>query len=188
MIDCIKAYWQKHPEWHKDAWRIIRFGITGVLSTALHYAAYLLALQVVNPTISYSFGYCVGLIFNYFMTTHFTFKEPATKRNAAGFLGSHAINYLLEIGLLNLLLLLGIGKQLAGILTLVLVVPINWYRQTTCRHPHPCTRRTNQLPSITIRVREYEEIRTASPIPPQRGRANQLACVSCCKSCSKLLV
>ena len=161
MIDCIKAYWQKHPEWHKDAWRIIRFGITGVLSTALHYAAYLLALQVVNPTISYSFGYCVGLIFNYFMTTHFTFKEPATKRNAAGFLGSHAINYLLEIGLLNLLLLLGIGKQLAGILI--------GYRQTTCRHPHPCTRRTNQLPSITIRVREYEEIIAHPNLPDREG-------------------
>ncbi len=126
MIDCLKAFWQKHSKWHQDVWRVIRFGITGVLSTGLHYAVYLLALKLVNPTISYSLGYGVGLIFNYFMTTHFTFKEPATKRNAAGFLGSHAVNYLLEIGLLNLLLLLGIGKQLAGILTLVLVVPINF--------------------------------------------------------------
>ncbi len=126
MPNRIISIWNSHPRWHKDAGRIIRFGITGALSTGLHYAAYLLALLIVNATISYTIGYGVGLIFNYFMTTHFTFQEQATKRNAAGFLGSHVINYLLEIGLLNLLILLGVGDQLAGIMTLIMVVPINF--------------------------------------------------------------
>ncbi len=104
----------------------MRFGVTGSLSTGLHYCAYLLALLVFNATISYTIGYGVGLVFNYFMTTRFTFKKQSSKKNAAGFLGSHIINYLLEIGLLNLLMHFAIGKQLAGIMTLVMIVPINF--------------------------------------------------------------
>jgi putative flippase GtrA len=126
MRNKLLSFWNNHPEWHKDAGRIVRFGVTGALSTGLHYCAYLLALLVFNATLSYTIGYGVGLIFNYFMTTRFTFKEQATKKNAAGFLGSHIINYLLEIGLLNLLMYFGVGKALAGIMTLVMIVPVNF--------------------------------------------------------------
>ena len=126
MRNKLLSFWNNHPEWHKDAGRIVRFGVTGALSTGLHYCAYLLALLVFNATLSYTIGYGVGLIFNYFMTTRFTFKEQATKKNAAGFLGSHIINYLLEIGLLNLLMHFGVGKALAGIMTLVMIVPVNF--------------------------------------------------------------
>ena len=126
MRNKILSFWNNHPQWHKDAGRIMRFGVTGSLSTGLHYCAYLLALLVFNATISYTIGYGVGLVFNYFMTTRFTFKKQSSKKNAAGFLGSHIINYLLEIGLLNLLMHFAIGKQLAGIMTLVMIVPINF--------------------------------------------------------------
>ena len=126
MRNKLLSFWNNHPQWHKDAGRIMRFGVTGSLSTGLHYCAYLLALLVFNATISYTIGYGVGLVFNYFMTTRFTFKKLSSKKNAAGFLGSHIINYLLEIGLLNLLMHFAIGKQLAGIMTLVMIVPINF--------------------------------------------------------------
>jgi len=113
-------------DWKQEFWRIVRFGVTGTLSTLLHYGAYLLALLWVNPTAAYTAGYGVGLCFNYVMTTFFTFREHPTKKNAAGFVASHAVNYLLEIGVLNAFLYLGMEERLAGIVTLVVVVPINF--------------------------------------------------------------
>ncbi len=109
-----------------EFWRIFRFGITGSISSLIHYGAYCLALLYLNPTLSYSFGYMVGLVFNYIMTTYFTFRQHPSKKNAAGFVSSHALNYLLEIGLLNLFLWIGFSQWLAPILVMVIVVPINF--------------------------------------------------------------
>ena len=79
-----------------------------------------------NTTIAYTAGYGVGLLCNYGLTTYFTFKGKPSKNNVAGFVGSHILNYLLEIGLLHLFLWLGISKWLSPILVMVIVVPINF--------------------------------------------------------------
>jgi len=68
----------------------------------------------------------VGLLCNYGLTTYFTFKGKPSKNNVAGFVGSHILNYILEIGLLHLFLILGISKWLSPILVMVIVVPINF--------------------------------------------------------------
>jgi putative flippase GtrA len=68
----------------------------------------------------------VGLCVNYVMTTFFTFHKQPSKKNAAGFVASHVVNYLLEIGVLNLFIYCGMEERLAGILTLIVVVPINF--------------------------------------------------------------
>lgn len=109
-----------------EFWRIFRFGITGSVSSFIHYGAYCLALLYCNPTVSYTVGYMVGLVCNYVMTTYFTFRQQPSKKNAAGFVTSHVINYLLEIGLLNLFLWMGLGQWLAPIVVMVIVVPINF--------------------------------------------------------------
>ena len=71
--------------------------------------------------------YCrLGLFCNYGLTTYFTFKGKPSKSNVAGFAGSHVLNYLLEIGLLQLFLWLGASKWLSPILVMVIVVPINF--------------------------------------------------------------
>lgn len=110
----------------KELGRILRFGITGGLSTLIHYGVYLLLLTWLNPSLSYTCGYFVGFCFNYFLTTHFTFKTKTSVRNAAGFSISHVINYFLELGVLNLLIYCGMENQLAGFVTMVIVVPINF--------------------------------------------------------------
>ena len=113
-------------DWKQEFWRIVRFGVTGTLSTLLHYGAYLLALLWVNPTAAYTVGYGVGLCFNYVMTTFFTFREHPTRKNAAGFVVSHVVNYLLEICVLNAFIYFGVEERMAGIMTLIVVVPINF--------------------------------------------------------------
>ena len=71
-------------------------------------------------------GYAVGFVCNYFLTTFFTFRSKPSSHNAIGFGFSHLINYLLEIGLLNLFLWIGAGELLAPILVMIIVVPINF--------------------------------------------------------------
>ena len=79
-----------------------------------------------NPTLSFTAGYAVGFVCNYFLTTFFTFRSKPSSRNAVGFGFSHLLNYLLEVGLLNLFLWIGFGEFLAPILVLIVVVPINF--------------------------------------------------------------
>jgi membrane protein len=121
-----KLWWQAHPQWHNGFWRVVRFGLVGTLCTALHYGVYCLFLLFANANIAYTAGYGVGLVCNYVLTTYFTFQKKPTKANAAGFVGSHVFNYLLEMVLLNLFLWAGISKWLAPILVIAIAVPINF--------------------------------------------------------------
>lgn len=119
----IRELWQR---WQKDFWRVFRFGITGTLCSLIHYGVYCLCLLFTNTTLAYTAGYCVGLVCNYGLTTYFTFRGRPSKRNAAGFAGSHVVNYLLEIGLLHLFLWMGVSKWLSPVFVMVVVVPVNF--------------------------------------------------------------
>lgn len=119
--------WQtRHPERVKDFWRLFRFGITGVISSLIHYGAYCLMLLWTGTTVAYTIGYLVGLCCNYVLTTYFTFQRKPNKHNALGFAGSHLLNYLLEIGLLEFFLWLSVDKFIAPILVMTIAVPINF--------------------------------------------------------------
>lgn len=126
MIKKIKLYWQSHPSVQADIWRIVRFGIVGTVCSLIHYGIYCMCVLMSNANIAYTIGYIIGLVCNYVLTTYFTFNKKPTKLNAAGFVGSHIINYLMEIGLLNLLLWLDISKWLSPILVMIIAVPINF--------------------------------------------------------------
>ncbi len=106
--------------------QFIRFGIVGTISSAIHYGIYCLALHFTNANIAFTIGYGVGLICNFFLTSYFTFSSKPSSRKALGFGMSHFINYLLEISLLNLFLWMNIGKFIAPVLVMIIVVPINF--------------------------------------------------------------
>lgn len=123
MRETFKTLWHR---WNGEVWRVLRFGITGTLSSLLHYGVYCLSLLFLNYNVSYTIGYLVGLVFNYVMTARFTFRKRASRRNAIGFAGSHVLNYLLEMVLLNVFLHLSVSEWLAPVLVMVVVVPINF--------------------------------------------------------------
>ena len=105
-----------------------------VYKRQIHYGVYCLVLLVANANISFTAGYAVGFICNYFLTTFFTFRSKPSSRNAVGFGFSHLINYLLEIGLLNLFLWIGAGELLAPILVMIIVDV--YKRQVNTRRPN----------------------------------------------------
>ncbi|GAB6959956.1 hypothetical protein JCM15754A_12910 [Prevotella aurantiaca JCM 15754] len=105
---------------------IVRFGIVGILATALQYGIYLLLIKWIEPRISNTVGYLVSFIFNYIASTKFTFKVVSTTKNGAGFAFAHIVNYSLQTGFLSLFLWFGLSKGLAMIPVFVICVPINF--------------------------------------------------------------
>ena len=119
----IKELWKDNRE---KILEIVRFGITGVVSTLVTYAVYYICLLWLNPTISFSIGYIVAMIINYILTTSFTFKVKANKKNAAGFVISNAINYGLCTLFLNFFIWIGVSKKLAPIPMYAICIPLNY--------------------------------------------------------------
>lgn len=122
-IDTLRS---RYPERVQDFWRVIRFGITGTVSSLIHYAAYCVVIIWTGAAAAYTVGYAVGLVCNYVLTTYFTFQRHPSRNNLAGFVGSHILNYVLEIVLLEVFLWMGMGKFLAPVTVMVIVVPINF--------------------------------------------------------------
>lgn len=106
--------------------QIIRFGIVGVIATAIHYGIYLLLVKHINETIAYSIGYGISFVCNFILTCIFTFKKKASIRRGAGFGLAHVANYLLHVLLLNLFLWLGLSESLAPLPTFMIVIPVNF--------------------------------------------------------------
>lgn len=104
----------------------IRFGIVGVVATAIQYGLYLLLLKWLQPQISNTLGYVISFIFNYIASTKFTFKVKSTAKKGAGFAFSHFINYVLQTVFLTLFLWLGLPKNIALIPVFCICVPINF--------------------------------------------------------------
>jgi len=119
----------------KRIYQLLRFGIVGVLATGIHYGIYRVFLNWLNPTLAYSIGYAVSFIFNFFLSSYFTFKVRPDVKKGIGFAFSHGINYLLHICLLNVFLYLGLSKALAPFPVFAIVVPINFLLvQTALTH------------------------------------------------------
>lgn len=105
---------------------IIRFGIVGVIATALHYGIYWLLQKVINVNVAYTIGYFLSFVVNYLLSAKFTFHKKKSIKNGVGFGGAHLFNYFLQIGLLNFFLWLGISKTLAPIPVYCIAIPTNF--------------------------------------------------------------
>ena len=116
---------------------VVRFGIVGVAATAVQYVVYWLLIQFIRAdlppvrarfwaSVAMTIGYVVSFVFNFYASTHFTFRVKANARRGAGFAFSHLVNYLLQMVVLNVLLWLGVGRQLAPLPMFCICVPVNF--------------------------------------------------------------
>lgn len=106
--------------------QFLRFGIVGVLATAIHYGIYWVLQHYMNASVAYTIGFALSFICNFILSSIFTFKAKATIKRGLGFGGAHIINYFLHIILLNIFLYLGMSNEWAPIPVFCLVVPINF--------------------------------------------------------------
>lgn len=107
-------------------YEFIRFGIVGVLATAIHYLCYYLLLSVLPTNVAFTVGYLVSFCFNFWLSARFTFRASATTRRGIGFALSHLVNYALQIAVLNVSLYIGISEPMAPIPVYLICIPINF--------------------------------------------------------------
>lgn len=105
---------------------LIRFGVVGTISTAIHYGIYWVLMHWMNVNVAYTIGYILSFLVNYYLSAHYTFKEKTSAKNGIGFGGAHLTNYLLHMVLLNFFLWLGLSPELAPIAVYAIAVPTNF--------------------------------------------------------------
>lgn len=107
--------------------RFVRFCITGTVAAAIHYGIYYLLLKTgVNVNVSYATGYIVSFVCNFYATNYFTFKTRPDWKKFIGFAGSHAINFLLHMLLLNLFLMLGMNELVAPVVVMAVAMLVQY--------------------------------------------------------------
>lgn len=112
---------------HKEQlFEILRFGIVGALATIIQFVVYYLLVQVINHNIVLPISYLISLIFNFILTTYFTFHVKPSAKKGLGFLTSHIINLTLQFILLNLFIWIGFYKRWALIPVFLICIPVNF--------------------------------------------------------------
>jgi len=105
---------------------IVRFGIVGVAATAIHYAVYYALLSLTSHNVAYTVGYVVSFLCNYVLSSLFTFRVTISAGRLAAFGVSHLLNYLIQMGLLNLFVWTGVSPVVAPLPVFAIAVPVNY--------------------------------------------------------------
>ena len=105
----------------------LRFIFVGIAATAIQYLVYLLLMGVCGISAALTIGYLVSLVFNFLMTTYFTFGVKPSTRKAGGFVFAHLVNYLLQLACLHFFVWIGVPKGLAPIPMYAVCVPVNFF-------------------------------------------------------------
>ena len=67
----------------------VRFGMVGVLATALHYGLYYLLHFIMGANAAFTVGYLLGFVANFYLTSYFTFGS--SKQSCIWVLGASAL-------------------------------------------------------------------------------------------------
>ena len=106
---------------------IVRFGIVGGIATVLQNGIYVTFVNAVGVRAvpSTLISYSISFIFNYFLSTYFTFHKRPTAQNGLGFALSHLVNMGLQTGLVAIFKGL-VGPTLALLPALAICIPTNY--------------------------------------------------------------
>lgn len=114
----------------------VRFVLVGALGTGLQYGIYYLLLglfqqhwpeMMILTSLAFTIGFVIEMIYNYLLTSFYTFRVRPTWKNAGGFLVGRAINFVIQLLLLNCLIWLHMSEEWAGIAAIALAGVINYF-------------------------------------------------------------
>lgn len=106
--------------------QILRFAITGTLSTLLMFCIYVSIYQVVNYQYAYLISYSISVIALYFMNLKFVFYKHASLRSFIKFPLIYLFQYLVGAASLEFIVKLGFSKTFAPILVVIILIPVTF--------------------------------------------------------------
>ena len=106
---------------------IFRFGIVGVLATLIQYGLYVIFVNAVKvPAVpSTLISYAISFIFNFFLSSYFTFHSSPNAKKGLGFTLSHLFNMGLQTGLVAIFKGI-VGPTLALLPAIAISFPVNY--------------------------------------------------------------
>ncbi len=106
---------------------IIRFGMVGALATVLQYGFYVVFVHAVGVKAvpSSMISYALSFIFNFFLSSYFTFHTRPDAKKGIGFTLSHLFNMGLQTGLVAIFQQI-VGKTLALLPAMAICIPVNY--------------------------------------------------------------
>lgn len=113
---------------NKKILEFVRFIIVGVIATVIHYSIYCLLWRFFGKelNLAYTLGYGISLFFNFITSNYFTFKTSVSVKRGVKFVIAHCINYLIQIGLLNMYINIGAPSIIAPIFVFMVATPLNF--------------------------------------------------------------
>lgn len=106
---------------------ILRFCIVGGLATVIQFGIYVVFVDAVGVKAvpSTLISYAISFIFNYILSSFFTFHKKPSAQNMMGFVTSHAINMGLQAGIVAIFKGI-IGNTLALLPAFAICIPVNY--------------------------------------------------------------
>ena len=114
----------------------VRFVLVGALGTGLQYGIYYVLLGIFQTkwaedtwltSVAFTVGFVIEMVYNYLMTSFYTFRVRPTLKNAGGFFFGRALNYVIQLIFLNVLIWLHMSEEWAGIAAIALAGVINYF-------------------------------------------------------------
>lgn len=106
---------------------ILRFCLVGGLATVIQYGIYVIFVDAVGVKAvpSTLISYSISFIFNYILSSYFTFHKKPTTQNMIGFVTSHAINMGMQTGIVAIFKGI-VGNTLALLPAFAICIPLNY--------------------------------------------------------------
>lgn len=106
---------------------ILRFGMVGGFATVLQYGIYVVFVKAVGttPVVSTLISYAISFLFNFFLSTLFTFHTRPNAMKGIGFTLSHLINMGCQTGFVAIFKGV-VGPDFALLPALAICIPLNY--------------------------------------------------------------
>jgi putative flippase GtrA len=107
--------------------RIVRFGLVGVVNTAVYYGLYLLFKLVLPYLAAHVLAFCLAMVGSYFLSCYFTFRTRPTWKKFLLFPLSNATNFVISTaGLYVLVGWFGMNQQIAPLVAAAAAIPLTF--------------------------------------------------------------
>lgn len=104
----------------------LKFVVVGTSAVVINFLVYYLLYQWIGVNPAYSLGYLLSFIFNYLMTSCFTFRVELSLKKLVLFCGSHIFNYLLQLLILNICIRIGLSEEISPFFAKAGSAPFNF--------------------------------------------------------------